>query len=363
MEDVTHLGLDVHKDTIAAALLRPGAEVPEERVIPNTPEALRKLVGRRAASLFACYEAGPTGYDTHRQLTELGVRCEVIAPALIPRRPGRRVKTDRLDARNLVRLHRAGELTAVRVPTPQEEALRDLIRVREDLKDDRRRTQQRVKGFLLRRGRRFPGSSRGWSDKYDIWVRAQHFDEPAAEAAFRHYVAALDTRRTHLKAIDAEIESAAERPPLAASVARLRTFRGIDTLFAVTIATEVCDFRRFPSAASFMAFTGLVPSEHSSGPSERRGSITKTGNAHLRWALVEASWAYRHAPAIGAELRKRNEGQPPEVQAFSWHAQCRLTSKFRRLAARKERNVAVVTVARELAGFLWGLMTGRTAVP
>ena len=365
MDEVTRLGLDVHKDTIAVATLRPRQEIPEERVIPNTPEALRSLVRRHRdpRRLFACYEAGPTGYDTYRLLTDLGVRCEVIAPALIPRRPGRRVKTDRLDARNLVRLHRAGELTAIRVPTPEEEALRDLIRVREDLKDDRRRTQQRVKGFLLRQGRRFPGSSRGWSDKYDLWVRAQHFDEPAAEIAFRHYVAALDTRRTHLKAIDAEIEAAAERPPLAESVARLRTFRGIDTLFAVTIAAEVCDFRRFPSATSFMAFTGLVPSEHSSGPSERRGSITKTGNAHLRWALVEASWAYRHAPAIGVELRRRNQGQPPDVQAFAWHAQCRLTSKFRRLAARKERNVAVVAVARELAGFLWALMTDRIAVP
>src|SRR4029450_325210 len=148
----------------------------------------------------------PAGHAPPRQLTELGVPCDVIAPTLIPRRVGRRVKTDRLDARNLVRLHRAGELTAIRVPTPQEEALRDLIRVREDLKDDRRRTQQRVKGFLLRHGRRYPGSSRGWTDKYDVWVRGQHFEEAAADSAFRHYVAALDTRRTHLKAIDSEIE-------------------------------------------------------------------------------------------------------------------------------------------------------------
>jgi transposase len=365
MEDATRLGLDVHKETIAVAILRPRQEIPDERIVANTPEALRSLVlaHRSKGGLVACYEAGPTGYDTHRQLTGLGVSCDVIAPALIPRRAGRRVKTDRLDARNLVRLHRAGELTAIRVPTPQEEALRDLIRVREDLKDDRRRTQQRVKGFLLRQGRRYPGSSRGWTDKYDVWVRGQHFDEPASEAAFRHYVAALDTRRTHLKAIDSEIEAAADRPPLAVPVARLRSFRGIDTLFAVTIATEVCDFRRFPSAASFMAFTGLVPSEHSSGPSERRGSITKTGNAHLRWALVEAAWAYRHAPAIGVELRRRNHGQPPDVQAYSWHAQCRLCSRFRRLAATKDRNVAVVAVARELAGFIWGLMTDRIAVP
>ncbi len=161
MDHVTHLGLDLHKDTIAVAILRPDQNVPDERVIPNTPEALRKLVGRRQARLVACYEAGPTGYETHRLLSSLGVPCDVIAPTLIPRRTGRRVKTDRLDARNLARLHRAGELTAIRVPTPQEEALRDLIRVREDLKDDRRKTMHRVKSFLLRQGRRYPGPRAG----------------------------------------------------------------------------------------------------------------------------------------------------------------------------------------------------------
>ncbi|HXF57998.1 MAG TPA: transposase, partial [Actinomycetota bacterium] len=239
--------------------------------------------------------AGPTGYDTHRQLASLGVRCDVIAPALIPRRAGRRVKTDRLDARNLVRLHRAGELTPIRVPTLEEEAIRDL------------------------------------------WVRGQHFDEPATEAAFRHYLPALDTRRSQLRAIDAEIEVAAKLPPLAGPVARLRCLRGIDILSAVTIAAEVCDFRQFPSAVSSMAFTGLVPSEHSSGARERRGSITKTGNAHLRRVLVEAAWSYRHRPAIGPELRRRTEGQPPEVLAYAWHAQCRLCSRFRSPRRRQGR--------------------------
>jgi transposase len=213
MDHATHLGLDVHKDTIAVAILRPDHEVPDERVIPNTPEALRKLVGRRRGRLVACYEAGPTGYETHRLLSSVGVPCDVIAPTLIPRRAGRRVKTDRLDARNLARLHRAGELTAIRVPTSEEEALRDLIRVREDLKDDRRKTMHRVKSFLLRQGRRYPGKARGWTDKFDLWVRGQRFAEPAADAAFRHYLAALDTRRAQLRAIDAEIEAAAGQPP------------------------------------------------------------------------------------------------------------------------------------------------------
>lgn len=362
MDHVTHLGLDVHKDTIAVAILRPDQNLPDERVIPNTPEALRKLVDRRRGGLVACYEAGPTGYETHRLLASLGVPCDVIAPTLIPRRAGRRVKTDRLDARNLARLHRAGELTAIRVPTPQEEALRDLIRVREDLKDDRRKTMHRVKSFLLRQGRRYPGRAKGWTDKFDLWVRGQRFTEPAADAAFRHYLAALDTRRAQLRALDVELEAAAEQPPLADQVARLRCFRGIDTLSAVTIAAEVCDFHRFGSATSFMGFTGLVPSEYSSGASEHRGSITKAGNAHLRRVLVEAAWSYRHRPAVGVELRRRSQGQPAEVLAYAWAAQCRLSSRFHQLAARREHNVAVVAVARELAGFIWGLMTDRIAV-
>lgn len=358
MNDATHLGLDMHKETIAVALLRPGESVPDERTIPNTPEAVKKLIrGCSAKPLVACYEAGPTGYETHRLLTSLGVPCDVIAPTMTPRRAGARVKTDRIDARNLAHLHRAGELTPIRVPSPREEALRDLVRVREDIRDDRRTTQHRVKSFLLRQGRRYPGRDKGWSDKFDLWARSQRFEEPAADAAYRHYLAALDVRRTQLGAITAEIEAAAMLPPLAASVAKLRCLRGIETLSAVTIVAEVCDFHRFARASSFMAFTGLVPSEHSSGGSVHRGSITKTGNAHVRRVLVEAAWSYRHRPAVGINLRRRSEGQPPEVLAYAWAAQCRLFSRFHSIAQAKNRNVAVVAVARELAGFIWGLMT------
>ncbi len=276
MDNVTHLGLDVHKDSIAVGLLRPAQQVPDHRVIDNTPEAIRKLLSRLdLTSLVACYEAGPTGYDTYRLLQSLGVSCDVIAPALIPRRAGRRIKTDRLDARNLARLHRAGELTAIRVPSRSEEALRDLIRVREDLKDDRRRAQQRIKGFLLRQGRRCPGNSKGWSAKFDSWVRAQRFEDGAAQLAFDHYLQARGARAVQLAAIDSEIEAAVSAAPLAEPVGHLRCLRGIDTLSAATIAAEVCDFRRFRDAPSFMAFTGLVPSEHSSGTRQHRGSITK----------------------------------------------------------------------------------------
>jgi len=194
-------------------------------------------------------------------------------------------------------------------------------------------------------------------------VRSQHVSEPAGEAAFRHYVAALDARRAQLRAIDQEIEAASLEPPLADPVAKLRCFRGIDMLSAVTLASEVCDFRRFASAPAFMGFTGLVTSQYSSGNSERRGSITKVGNTHLRRVLVEAAWSYRHRPGIGVDLRRRSEGQPAEVLAYTWAAQLRLCSRFRALAARREHNIAVVAVARELAGFVWGLMTDRTQVP
>ncbi len=229
------------------------------------------------------------------------------------------MKTDRLDARMLARLHRAGELTPIRVPSPGEEAVRDLVRVREDLKDDRKRARQRLRSFLLRHGRRHPGSGR-WTLALEAWARSQRFDEPWAQAAYDHLLATEAARTAELRAADARVEQAAMVPPLDEQVARLRCLRGVDTLTAVTIVAEVCDFRRFPTAPSFMSFTGLVPSEHSSGASERRGSITKTGNRHVRRVLVEAAWAYRHRPAIGDKLRRRSEGQPPDVLACAWRA-------------------------------------------
>ena len=364
MQELTHIGLDVHKETIAVAVLRPGESECDERVIENTPAALRKLVARfpERAALRSCYEAGPTGYDTHRLLSSLGVPCEVIAPSLIPRRSGVRVKTDRADARNLARLHRAGELTAVRVPTVEEEALRDLVRVRGELKGDLRVARQRLKSLLLRYGQRYPVPRGRWSARYEVWLGSLAFDEPAAQAAFDHLRSAASVRAAQVQALEREIETAALTGPLAESVARLRAFRGIDTLTATVILTETCDFRRFPSARSYMAFTGLVPSEHSSGASRRQGSITKTGNAHVRRVLVEAAWAYRHRPAVRGKLATRQQGQPPELLAYSWQAQTRLHAVYRRLAQRKGTNKAVVAVARELSGFVWGAMTENTSV-
>jgi len=333
MQQSTHIGLDVHKETIAVAVLRPGTSECEERTIANTPEALRRLFSRYPdrAALRTCYEAGPTGYDTWRLLTDLGVPCEVVAPSLIPRRAGAHVKTDRTDARGLARLHRAGELVAVRVPTPAEEALRDLVRTREDLKSDLRIARQRIRSLLLRYGRRYPAGSGRWGVRYELWLQGLRFEEPAAQAAFDHLMSAASVRAAQLQAIEREIEAAAFAGPLAGPVARLRGFRGIDTLTAVTVASETCDFARFPSARSYMAFTGLVPREHSSGAVRRQGSITKAGNAHVRRVLIEAAWAYRHRPSVRGKLAARQEGLPPELLAYSWQAQVRLHAVYRKL--------------------------------
>ncbi|RJQ54181.1 MAG: IS110 family transposase [Actinobacteria bacterium] len=361
MNNLTHIGLDVHKETIAVATLRPGSADCDERTIPNTPEAIRKLFARQPdpTVLRTCYEAGPTGHDTHRVISSLGIACDVIAPSLIPKRAGMRVKTDRIDTKHLARLHRAGELASVRVPTPAEEAMRDLIRVREDLKSDRRVARQRLKSFLLRHGKRYPKPHADWSFRYGLWLVTQTFDEPAAQLAFDNLMAASSVRDAQLVAIDKEIEAAALLPPLADPVARLRAFRGINTLSAATLVSEVCDFHRFGTAASFMAFTGLIPSEYSSGATTRSGSITKTGNANIRRVLVEAAWAYRYRPAVRNGLAKRQEDQPPQVVAYSWAAQCRLNSTYRKIAARKHHNKAICAVARELAGFIWGAMTDQ----
>jgi len=359
MSDITHIGLDVHKDSIAVAVLRPGTTEVDERVIPNTPEALRRLFRRYEdpSALRACYEAGPTGYDTHRLITSLGIECDVIAPSMIPRRSGVRVKTDRIDARNLARLHRAGELTNVRVPTNAEEAVRDLIRVREEVKSDRRIARQRIRSFLMRYGKRYPSGTDKWSVRFEEWMRALSFDEPLAQEAFKQLLGAYFVRDAQLLSMGKRIEELAGSEPFAQGVARLSALRGIGTLSAMTILAETCDFYRFPDAKSYMGFTGLTPSEHSSGASRHQGSITKTGNRHIRRVLVESAWAYRHAPAVRGKLKTRLEGQSPEVVAYSWAAQCRLNGTYRSVAARKGAHTAVVATARELSGFIWGLMT------
>jgi transposase len=364
-EGTTVLGLDVHKETIAAALLDAGAEAPRDwGQVPNTPEAVRKLVRRAQGhgAVVAVYEAGPCGFTTHRHLTELGVRCVVIAPSLIPMRPGDRVKTDRRDAAKLARLFRAGELTEVRVPSADQEAARDLVRIREDVLENRLRARHRISKFLLRLGRIWR-ESKPWGAVHTAWLRGQRFDEPAWQQTHDAYLRTLAESDEHLRVLTQQVDEVASWPAYRDVVAALRCLKGVDTLGAVTLAAEIQDFHRFAVAPAFMAYTGLVGRERSSGERTRRGGITKAGNAHVRRVLVEAAWSYRHPKNIvGPALAARRAAVSPELVRVAQRAQDRLTRTFWRLVSRnKPPQVAVVAVARELAGFVWAL--ARQAVP
>jgi transposase len=338
--------MDTSMREIVCGVLRPGMDVPAVDRIPNDEESVRRLIGKLGDRrlLSVCYEAGPSGYELHRLITSMGVACEVIAPSLVPKGASDRVKTDRRDAVRLTLALRAGMLTPVRVPSPPEEAVRDLVRARGDLLDDRKRTQQRLNALLLRHGRTWRGGAK-WTYAHRTWVGRQEFSEPALQDVLDAYRGALEAR-------------GAGREPLAPAVARLGAYRGIAELTALTLAAEVVDWHRFATARAFMGFTGLIPSEYSSGTRTRRGSITKAGPEGVRTALVEAAWSYRYRPAIGALLRRRQAGADAGTLARSWKAQQRLNATWRKMTARgKPSGVVVTAVARELAGFVWAEMT------
>jgi transposase len=281
----------------------------------------------------------------------------VIAPALIPRRAGDRIKTDRRDAGQLAVLYRAGALTAIHIPTEQEEAARDLLRCREGIRADLLRARHRLSKFLLRHSRRFTGTKKAWSKSHDRWLRAQTWPMPALDQTHRAYLRAVDETVARLHAIEDDLRSLVTLEPLQPRVQVLRCFRGMDDLTALTVAAELGDPRRFAAAPRAMAFVGLVPAEHSSGTRQARGAITKTGNAHLRRVLVEAAWHYRHRPFVGAALRRRQRCAPARIIAQAWTAQQRLHRRYHRLRARGKPNQHVITaVARELIGFVWAAL-------
>jgi transposase len=314
----THLGLDVHKDTISVAILTPDRDGPDVDRIPHDEPSVRRLVSRfpDPYRLRACYEAGPTGYELARLLHSMGVRCEGIAPSLIPKAPGDKVKTDRRDCRRLARLHRAGELVAIRIPSVQEEAVRDLCRARADMVEDRTRARHRLSKFLLRHGRPWRGGN-AWTLTHERWLLSQRFHEPALAATYAHYRAVLAARDAALEAIQADLTGWYDIPPFADAVHRLSAYRGITRLGALTLASEVGDWRRFPRAAAFAGFCGLVPSEYSSGTWTWRGHITKCGNAHCApswWSRPSpASTAPRSGRAARAPARPGSPGGYPGV--------------------------------------------------
>ncbi len=362
-ESITFVAFDMHQDSITAAWLRPGAAEPETRTLPNEPKPFRRLVKELLARgpARACYEAGPVGYEPQRQLAAWGLPCEVIAPSLIPRRSGDRIKTDKRDAKKLVKFYRSGELTPIRIPTPEEEAARDLVRCREASGVDALRALHRLRKFLLRRALRCPAGRPG-THAWWRWVPALRLPDPAAQRTLEEYTLAATTARTRWKALEPEVPALATREAWVAPVARLRCFRGIDPLGAVTLLLAVFDCRRFASPRPLMSFVGLVPSEHTTGGRRRQGRITKAGHAHLRRILVEAAWQYARRADRRAAVHQRQRGQPPAVVAVAQQAEQRLYRRFHRLVAcRKLRTVAATAVARELCGFLWAAMVASPA--
>ena len=324
-KDITYVALDDSKNSIVAGLLRPQAAEPELRQFPNEPKQLRRFFTRlqREGPVSSCYEAGPAGYELYRQLTALGVPCQVMAPALTPRKPGDRIKTNRRDAAKLVRAFRAGDLTPIRVPDEAQEAIRDLLRCREDVKEDLLRWRHRLLKFLARHGRVYR-EGRHWTQRHWAWLRGQRFADPVLGRTCQEYRFTVEQLLTRRADLEREIATIAQQAPYRTPVGWLRCFRGIDTLSALALLIEVGDFQRFPHPRQLMAYIGLVPSEASTGDRERRGSITKAGNTHVRRVLVESAWHYRHPPRLGTALARRSQGQPPAVLAQAWHAQRRL---------------------------------------
>jgi transposase len=353
---VVVVGLDVHKASIRLAAVRAG-ELIDERTLPYDVEAVERALSRWPA-VRVCYEAGPTGFGLYRHLVRAGIDCVVVAPGLVPSRPGERVKTDRRDARKLARLHAGGLLDAIWVPDPDLEALRDLVRAREDARLDRMRDRHRLSKFVLRHDRRIPG--RSWGVARRKWLGDQRFEHPAQQHAFQSYVHTLDLVDRRVEVLERQIAALAVEGPWAQLVAKLRCLRGIETLTAVGLVCEIGDFHRFRHAEELASFVGLVPSEHSSGEKRRPGSITKAGNSHARRLLVEAAWHARRPPKVGYELARRQRGHDPELLERSWRAQQRLHARWRRMAGRgKPQQKIVVACARELAGFIWAISTDQ----
>ncbi|MEA3245620.1 MAG: IS110 family transposase [Gemmatimonadota bacterium] len=360
---IIYLGLDVHKESITVAVLPEAASTPTrvERLSSDLAK-LRRFCERLVAGgdrIRACYEASGAGYVVHRALTSWGHHCDVIAPSLIPTRPGVQRKHDKHDAVQLARLYRAGELTAVRIPTEAEERVRDVVRCRETFQREILKSRHYVLKFLARRGFVYRDGT-NWTQGHYEWLRqlAAATSPLAAEdrRVFGEYLALLEYKLARRDALDGEIAALALTPLLAGTVQRLQCFRGIERHAAMVLATEIGDWRRFEHPRKLMAYLGLVPTEHSSGDRERRGALTKAGNTHCRHVLVQAAWAYRYQPKVGIALTRRQHGQDPRVIAHAWKAQHRLHTMYQRLAFRTRPQIAVVAVARELVGFLWAVM-------
>jgi transposase len=353
------VGMDTSANRISIAILRGEESKPsEEFEIAADARGIGRLMKRlekECGPVKCVYEAGPTGYSLYRTLTEAGYDCEVVAPSLTPQKPGERVKTNRLDARRLGVYYRAGQLTPVRVPDARQEALRDLVRARDDMRRDLMRNRQRLSGLLLRRGYHFDEGSR-WTSRHWKWLKAIHWQDPLVKAVVEEYITAVEGKMEQLKRLDQRIAELAQSPDYARKVIGYSVLRGIQTLTAMTIIGEGGDLRQY-DATGFMGSIGIVPSERSTGDRRKQGAITKTGNAYLRRALIEAAWAYPRRAHGGAGILKRRNNQPEALLAIARRADHRLHGKFSKLTFRynKPTPLAAVAVARELAGFVWAI--------
>ncbi|MGO7136495.1 IS110 family transposase [Rhizobium leguminosarum] len=361
------IGIDVAKLKNAIAVAESGreGEIRFWGEVDASDASMRRIIQRIAAKfdrVHFCYEAGPTGYGLHRLIRSLGHECLVVAPSLVPRKPGDRVKTNRRDALALARLLRAGELTAVWVPDEGHEVMRDLVRARAAAVETLRVHRQQISAFMLKHSRIYP-RKKGWTMRYLRWLQEQHFDHPAHQIALQEMVEAVRVSKERVERLEKVIEEFVPTWSLAPVIRALQTLRGVDLIVAVTFATEVGDVSRFESPRQLMGYLGLVPGERSTGETIRRGAITKAGNGRVRRMLVESAWTYRHPPKVGTRKLYLMEQAPSKVREIAWKAQSRLTSRYRMLATRGKRTTVVCTaIARELTGFMWAVAREAQAI-
>ena len=361
MQETLYIGLDVHKASISVSVAEDGRNGPVRFIgeIPNTPTDIAKLAKRLSkpgGRLEFCYEAGCCGYGVYRQLTALSHGCMVVAPSMIPRKPGERVKTDRRDAQKLAILHRSGDLTRVWVPDEVHEAMRDLVRARGAASIHQTRARQQLLSFLLRHGRIFESGHKHWTLRHRRWLAAQTFEQPAHQIVFQDYVEAVWASKERHDQLMTRITALLPEWSMGKMVHALRALRGIDLISAVTFVADIGDLTRFETPRQLMAYLGLVPSEHSSGGRTRRGGITKTGNSEARRTLIEAAWSYRYPARVAEQKSDILIRLPKVMRDIAWKAQTRLCARFQSLAAKgKKSTVAVTAIARELCGFVWAI--------
>jgi transposase len=362
MKDTYYIGLDVHAKTVAIAWAGPGNALEyygtcasSNRSVDSTLRKIAGKLGTEFKDLRVCYEAGPTGFVLARHLIKLGLDVTVVAPSLIPQRAGERIKTDTRDALKLARLHRAGELKPIHIPDANDEAIRDVCRARTDASDDLRRAKQRLGAFLLRNGHTYTGKCK-WTPGHFRYLRELALPCPVQKIVLEEYLQAVDLAEDRIARLEKHMEEQLQTWQRRAEVAATMAMKGFKMVGGMIIASELGDLRRFEHPRQLMGYLGLVPGEHSSGGTRRQGAITKCGNAHVRWMLIESAKAYTKPAKVGLDLTRRQEGIPRAIKELSWRAQNRLGMKYRKLAARGVHvNKAITAIARELCAFLWEL--------